>query len=158
MKSFRRRCLGLLLAPLLLAGPACQRPEEPPRPADLLPQERLIPLLADLHLLEARVENSHLSPDSARALFASQQKALLWQREVTDSAFHRSYRYYSIHGKDLDDIYGAVIDTLRGREKKLAPVAASPAQPAPPSLVVKPLAINPSTIKPPVVKVKKPAK
>ena len=123
MKIFHRRCRGLLLAPLLLAGAACQRPEEPPQPADLIPKEKLIPLLADLHELEARVESSRLSPDSARALFLAQQKNLLWRYEVSDSAFHRSYRYYGIHGKDLNEIYKSVIDTLSGREHKLNPNA-----------------------------------
>lgn len=125
MKTFRRRCLGLLLAPLILAVPACQRPEEAPIPADLLPKEKLIPLLADLHILEARIESSRLSNDSARALFLAQQKDLLWKREISDSAFHRSYRYYSVHGKDLNDIYGAVVDTLTRREAALDPKAAA---------------------------------
>ena len=128
MKSFRRCCLGLLLPSFLLALPACQRPEEPPRPADLLPKERMVLLLADLHLLEARVENSRLPPDSSRALYLTQQKDLLLKRAVSDSAFQRSYRYYGIHGKDLDDIYGAVIDTLGRREAKLK---AFPMVPAP---------------------------
>ena len=121
MKSFRRCCLGLLLAPLLLAAPACQRPEDPPQPANLLPKARMISLLADLHLLEARVESSRLPIDSARALYQAQQKDLLWKNEVTDSVFHRSYRYYTIHGKDLDEIYGAIIDTLTRREERLDP-------------------------------------
>ena len=105
--------------------PACQRPEETPPPAGLLPKEKLVPLLADLHMLEARVETSRLSVDSARALYLSQQKDVLWKREVTDSAFQRSYRYYSIHGKDLDEIYGAVIDTLGKREARLDPMTAA---------------------------------
>ena len=104
--------------------PACQRPEEPLRPADLLSKERLVPLIADLHLLEAQVEGSRLSPDSSRALYLSEQKNLLSKRGVTDSAFQRSYRYYGIHGKDLDDIYGAVIDTLTRREAKFKPPVA----------------------------------
>ena len=124
MKLFRRRCQALLLAPLLLALPACQRPEEPPRPADLLTKEQLVPLLADLHILEARVESSRLSPDSSRALYQAEQKNTLWKREITDSAFQRSYRYYGIHGKDLDDIYGAVIDTLKHRQDHFGPTHA----------------------------------
>ena len=124
VKSFNHCCLSLLLASLLLTLPACQRPEEPLRPADLLPKERLIPLIADLHLLEAQVEGSRLSPDSSRALYLSEQKNLLSKRGVTDSAFQRSYRYYGIHGKDLDDIYGAVIDTLTRREAKFKPPVA----------------------------------
>lgn len=91
----------------------------------------MITLLADLHLLEARVENSRLSPDSARALYLINKKILFRKRIVTDSAFQRSYRYYGIHAKDLDDIYGAVIDTLGKREARLSPdgkLGANPAQ------------------------------
>lgn len=119
MKSFPRRCLGLLLAPLLLVGPACERPEEPLQPTELLPREKMIAVLANLQVLEARVENSRLPPDSARALYLTQQKVLFQQHAVTDSAFHRSYRYYNTHGKDLAEIYQAVIDTLSQRAAKL---------------------------------------
>jgi hypothetical protein len=134
VKTFRRRSLALLLAPLLLASPACQRPEEAPKPADLLPKEQMIRLLADLHVLEARVENSRLPQDSARALYLARQKDLLWRYEVTDSTFQRSYRYYGVHGKDLHDIYGAVIDTLNLRAARFAPAGAgaSPAAQIPP--------------------------
>jgi hypothetical protein len=109
---------GPLLA-ALLALPACQRPEEVARPADLLSREQLTGVLADVHILEARLEQSRLAPDSARALFLSQQKELLWKRQISDSAFQHSYRYYGSHGKDLDEIYGAVIDTLDNRAYKL---------------------------------------
>ena len=127
MKSFRRRCLGLVLPALfLLALPACQRPEESPRPADLLPKDKVVQLVVELQVLEARVENSRLSADSARALYLTSQKEIFWKHEVTDSVFQRSYRYYSIHGKDLDEIYAAAIDTLGRREQRLAP-AATPA-------------------------------
>ncbi len=81
----------------------------------------MVPLLADLHVLETQVENSRLPPDSAKALFREQQHALFWSRQVTDSTFQRSYRYYSIHNKDLNEMYQAVIDTLGLRVNKFAP-------------------------------------
>ena len=133
MKTLRRCCLGLLLAPFLLALPACDRPEDAPPPADLLPKDKMIRLLADLHVLEAQVETSRLNPDSARALFLTQKKALLWSREVSDSSFQRSYRYYGVHGKDLGEIYGAVIDTLNLRKERLGP-GPTPPTPAPPAV------------------------
>ena len=128
MKSFHCRYLSLVLAPLLLAVPACQRPEEPPKPINLVPREQMAQLLADLHQLEAQVESSRLSPDSSRGLFLAQQKNLLWKYQVTDSAFQRSYRYYGIHGKDLNEIYAGVVDTLGKREARLSPATAT--QPA----------------------------
>jgi Domain of unknown function (DUF4296) len=134
VKPFCRRGLALpglspLLPALLLALAACQRPEEAPRPADLLPKERMAPLLADLQQLEAQIENSRLAPDSARALFQAEQKNMLWKLQVTDSALQHSYRYYGAHGKDLPELYQAVIDTLKERQKKFAPLPVGPPAP-----------------------------
>jgi len=109
------------LLALALALPACQRPEEPLRPADLLPRPQLVAALVDLHLLESRVENASLKPDSARALFVAQQKNIFWTYHLNDSSFQHSVRYYGIHGKDLDDIYAAVIDSLDSRVHQLDP-------------------------------------
>lgn len=122
MKIFCRRGLALLLPAALLVLPACQRPEEVPAPVDLIPREKMAPLLADLHVLETQVENSRLPPDSAKALFREQQHDLFWRWQVTDSVFQRSYRYYTIHNKDLNELYQAVIDTLGQREKKFPPL------------------------------------
>ena len=110
--------LGLALG-LLATG--CARPEQVPTPAVLLPKEKMVSLLVQIHLLEARVETSHLPPDSARALFLSQQRDLLWRNGVAqpDSVFERSYRYYATHAKDLDEIYAVVIDSLTQRAKKM---------------------------------------
>nr|WP_262894998.1 DUF4296 domain-containing protein [Hymenobacter negativus] len=94
----------------------------------MVPREKMAQMLADLHQLEAQIESSHLSPDSSRALFLAQQKNLLWKHEVSDSTFQRSYRYYGIHNKDLNEIYAGVIDTLNKREARLNPAKAN--QPA----------------------------
>ena len=115
--SFISRALALAL---LLAAPGCERPEQVPTPPHLLPKDQMVSLLVQIHLLEARVENSRLSPDSARALYLSQQRELFWRSNVppADSAFERSYRYYAAHNKDLDEIYAVVIDSLTARNKK----------------------------------------
>ncbi|MDJ0365164.1 DUF4296 domain-containing protein [Hymenobacter sp. H14-R3] len=108
--------LGLLLA---LAG--CGRPEQVLPPPNLLSKQEVTSLLIQFHLLESRLESSRLSPDSARALFLSQQLLVLQRHHVptADSAFERSYRYYSTHAKDLDEIYVGVIDSLEAMNKKM---------------------------------------
>nr|WP_279592407.1 MULTISPECIES: DUF4296 domain-containing protein [Hymenobacter] len=88
-------------------------------PAQLLSKEQMRGILIDLHILEARIESGRLSTDSARALYNEQQRLVLQQHQVTDSVFQQSYRYYAIHDKDLDGIYGEIIDSLAAREKKL---------------------------------------
>lgn len=111
----------MLLGAGLLLATSCDRPELVPAPSNLLSKENVASLLIRFHVLESRVESSRLAPDSARALFQSQQRQILkhYQLAEADSAFDRSYRYYAIHGKDLDEIYAAVIDSLAAREKKM---------------------------------------
>jgi hypothetical protein len=118
---------GLLLA--LLSG--CTIPEEVPPPTQLLPKEKMVSLLVQLHLLEARIESSRLPPDSARALFQAQKKALLWKSGIksADSLLEHSYRYYAVSHKDMDEIYKAVVDSLEHRETVLSGEKAPPAHP-----------------------------
>lgn len=104
----------------LLAG-GCEQPELAVPPKQLMPKEQMVSTLIALHLLEARVDAAQLSPDSGRALYNELQKNLLWSRNLTDSVFRQSYRYYAIHEKDLDDIYGQVIDSLSRRGGGTAP-------------------------------------
>ena len=108
---------SLLLA--LLAS--CAMPEEVKPPDPLLPKEKLVSLLVQLHILESRIEASRLPPDSARALFQSQKSEILWKNNVSekDSLLPHSYRYYAINHKDMDEIYKAVIDSLALREVRM---------------------------------------
>jgi hypothetical protein len=118
---------ALLGAGLLLAT-GCERPELVPPPPNLISKEKLTSLLIRLHILEARIESSRLAPDSARALFQTQRTVILkhYQLSEADSTFERSYQYYSIHGKDLDEIYAVIIDSLAAREKKMSAKPTAP--------------------------------
>ncbi|GAA3925039.1 hypothetical protein GCM10022406_08890 [Hymenobacter algoricola] len=123
--------MPLLLLLTLLLG-QCQRPEEALPPQPLLPKDKMVSLLVQIHLTEARVEATNLPADSSRALYRQLHKDLLWRQDVTDSLFQRSYRYYAVHEKDLDEIYGVVIDSLTRRKELLnapkpAPGTAPPA-------------------------------
>ena len=108
-----------LLSLALLSG--CAIPEEVAPPPQLLPKEKMVSVLVQLHLLEARVEASRLPTDSARALFQAQKKEILWKNNLADgdTLLQRSYRYYAVNHKDMDDIYKAVIDSLQRREAQL---------------------------------------
>lgn len=116
LRSHLRLTFALSLTLLLVQ---CQRPEEPVQPQQLLPKEKMTSLLTNLHIAEAQVEAARVSQDSARSLFNQLRRDLFWRYETTDSAFYQSYRYYAVHDKDLDKIYGDVIDSLSLRELKL---------------------------------------
>ncbi|WP_170172590.1 DUF4296 domain-containing protein [Hymenobacter rigui] len=128
MKRYSFRA-GSWLCALALLVTACQKPEEVPVPAQLIPRDKMVSLLVELHLLEARTDAAILPQDSARALFRQQQKDVYWRYEVTDSAFVQSYRYYAIHDKDLDEIYSTVVDSLSLREARLTTPGSPPPHP-----------------------------
>ena len=98
---------------------ACQRPEEPVAPQKLLAKPDFARLLMELHLTESRIDAARLSRDSSVALFEQVKDSLLQAHQTDDSVFQQTYRYYSIHGKDLQEVYDAVIDSLNLRGVKL---------------------------------------
>lgn len=109
-------CAGVALT--LLA--ACQRPEEIAPPTPLVPKPEMAQLLAEIHLAEVRVDASRLTSDSAQALFLQYKDSLLRRQGITDSAFAKSYRYYTIHDKDLEEVYKLVLDSLEARRARYA--------------------------------------
>ncbi|KAA9327125.1 DUF4296 domain-containing protein [Hymenobacter busanensis] len=97
----------------------CGRPEDPTPPANLLPRDKMVSMLIDVHLLESRVGAANLMQDSATALFDQQLQELYWRQEVSPEVFRASYEYYAIHDKDLEELYKVVIDSLEQREFRL---------------------------------------
>jgi hypothetical protein len=112
--------IGQVFLGLLLAG--CSMPEEVAPPPQLLSKQEMASLLVQLHLLEAQVESSRLPPDSARALFQQQKREILRKNNVSekDSVLPRSYRFYAVNHKDMDEIYKVVIDSLERRSTKFS--------------------------------------
>lgn len=110
--------LALGLATTLLLT-QCDRPDDPAPPAKLLPRDEMVRLLIDLHLTEARVEAARMQPDSARVLFRQQAKDLYQRHHTDETTFEESMRYYAIHGKDLEEIYGTVVDSISMRQAQL---------------------------------------
>ncbi|GAB3840114.1 DUF4296 domain-containing protein [Hymenobacter jeollabukensis] len=119
MKNLLRTAL-LALAPVLLSQ--CDRPEEQVPPVKLLPREQMVSLLVDMHITEARVEASRLPHDSARVLFREQAKAVYWRHETDEATFRENMRYYATHGKDLEEIYATVVDSIQARQNGGTPV------------------------------------
>ena len=109
----------------------CGIPEEVKPPDQLLSKEELERVLVQLHLLEAQVESSRLSPDSARALFQQQKSEILRKNNISekDSVLQRSYRFYAVNHKDMDEIYKVIIDSLEHRATKLNSSAHTMPQP-----------------------------
>ncbi|MBV6406106.1 MAG: DUF4296 domain-containing protein [Flavobacteriales bacterium] len=118
MSRQRIRCSRLFRGPsrtlaLVLALAGCA-PEGPP--ADVLPRERFVQVLAEAQLIEARINREgaveHRSNEKVDAYYAR-----LYEREgITEADFRRSFDHYAQDPAVLKDIYSDVIATLSRRK------------------------------------------
>lgn len=107
----------LLLVGLALCLSACDSEEKPP--ADLLSEEKMAAILADIHVAEARVTNMQLrSLDSSVLVFEQLQQQIWKKHQVDTSLYHKSYTFYTTHPAYLTEIYDKVEKKLEVREKK----------------------------------------
>ncbi|WP_187263015.1 DUF4296 domain-containing protein [Pontibacter beigongshangensis] len=92
--------------------------KKPQKPANFVPDEKMVRIMADLHTAEARVERSLSYPDTALMTFNHYQKEILQQHEVTEEQFRTTYRYYLENIPEMDKLYEVIIDTLSVRESR----------------------------------------
>jgi hypothetical protein len=102
---------------LLLAAASCKGPAEE-IPEDILPKEKMVQILIRIHIAEATVGIKNLPSDSASKLYKSYQNEILKEQAVDDSTYARSYSFYVIRPQLMNEIYGAVVDSLSLRETR----------------------------------------
>jgi hypothetical protein len=89
-------------------------------PDNLVQENEMVQILADIHTAEARVENNVVYPDTAMMAFNYLQSQILKKHGVTQKQFERTYRYYLNHLEEMDKLYEVIVDTLSLRESKAA--------------------------------------
>jgi len=102
---------------LLLAAASCKGPAEE-IPEDILPKEKMVQVLIRIHIAEAAVGMKNLPSDSASKLYKSYQNKIFKEEAVGDSAYAKSYSFYVKRPELMDEIYGAVVDSLSLRETR----------------------------------------
>ena len=101
---------------ILLVAVSCASDQTP---ETVMSEQAMINFLIDLHVTEATVQNLRLNTDSAGVVFAAQEKFLFKKHNISDSKFHDSYNYYLAHPIILEEIYGAVVDSISLRQSLL---------------------------------------
>ncbi|MDX5420983.1 MAG: DUF4296 domain-containing protein [Hymenobacteraceae bacterium] len=85
----------------------------------MIEKERMVRILADVHMAEAQVEHALVYPDTALMTFNHQQQLILDKHGVSQEEFRDTYRYYLVNVKEMDALYETIIDTLSVREAKI---------------------------------------
>ncbi len=110
------------LLPLLALLMACSNAPSPPE--NLIPQEKMVQILKDVHLAEQRIIRLRLgSQDSSVVAYQVLENEILKKYQSDTGTYRASYRYYIAQPDKFKDIYQGVVDSLTAledREKKTA--------------------------------------
>ncbi len=107
----------LLFIIILLSLGGCSRFKDP-KPADLIPQEKMIQVLADIHVADALVE--HRSGTQNNLPLTSALYARIYHNYgITAAQYKSSYSYYEAHPVQMDRMYEQVITELSKKEALL---------------------------------------
>ncbi len=101
----------ILILSLTFILSACGGEELEP-PDNLVSKEQMISFLIDLHLAEAKINTLAVPYDSSKLLYKHYEKYLFEKHEIEDSAYYESFKYYLHNLQTMDEIYGAVVDSL----------------------------------------------
>ena len=105
---------GWLLALWLLAG--CGGEERPPR--QVLSEEKMASILADVHVAEARVNRMRLSSLDSSVIIYNRLQQQIWKKHEVDTLVYRqSYEFYMANPSYMARIYEKVREKIEAREK-----------------------------------------
>jgi hypothetical protein len=90
------------------------------RPEGILGQEQMVKAFRDIYLTEAKVSRLGIRFDSTKLVFELMRSQSFQEMGINDTVFMQSFDWYSQHPNELDQIYGAVIDSLNLMEQRLS--------------------------------------
>jgi hypothetical protein len=105
---------SFLISLLILS--ACIKPAEPP--VGTIPKDTMTSILVDIHLAEAKVGMRNRPLDSARLYYEVYKDKIYEKYKITPERFDQSMNFYVSNVRQLDEIYGRVVDSLGKRESQ----------------------------------------
>jgi hypothetical protein len=94
--------------------------ESPKPPPGTLDKDRMINILIDIHIAEAKASGASLrSQDSSTVYYKVLEGDVFKKHGVDSTIYYNSYRYYMQHIKEMDQIYAAVVDSLSLRDNSI---------------------------------------
>lgn len=119
----------ILLMMLLLGLVSCGEGEQV-NPAFeskiIIPQDTLILVLKDLHIVDAAAKQNLILNNAINVYKYQEYKAVLEKYELSKARFDSTINLYTQHGKQLDELYEKVIETLVQEEQMFDPSQREP--------------------------------
>jgi len=115
MFCFRKYIVAVLA--LFFVVSACDKPVVT-KPKKLVPRDRMVDMLTDMHIGESIFQNRHYSAEQVIQLTeADFYYSVLKKHKVADSTFEQSLIYYSSLPNEFEKIYSRVLNKLNEMEQ-----------------------------------------
>lgn len=121
--NYSKGFISAFLLGVMMFTMGCAKDEKVP--SNILPRQKMVSILTDIHELEAKINMLRLEHDSSKLLFNEHQARIFEQHNVSDSLYIKSFDYYMNRVDLMNKIYEAVVDSLslrknveRGNEAK----------------------------------------
>jgi len=88
-----------------------------PQPESLLPEDKMVEILVDIHMAEGMASSLPIPYDSSKKIYPLLEKEVFAKHEVSDSVYRESFEYYLRDLKTMERIYERTIDSLLLKEK-----------------------------------------
>lgn len=94
----------------------CAGPEEQP-PSDLIPRDRFVQVLADVHVIEARISHEMVVDQRTDSPAQRYYDEMYAERAITKEEYEKTYTWYTEHPEMMKALYDEVLQEL-GRRKE----------------------------------------
>lgn len=102
---------------ILISLNSCIKEYEVP-PTEILPEDKLVQIIADLHTEDAKITfKTKLQPDSVAALTKLAEARVVKKYKTNLLTYRKSRRWYEEHVHNYNRMYEKVVDTLAMREQ-----------------------------------------
>jgi len=113
MKAF----IHLFLLAVATSYFSCESKQEHAKiPVGVLSSQKIENYLYDLHLLEAKLQQSGIRQDTSTKLFLEMEKDLLKLHKIDSASLKKSLKFYSLNVELMDTIYSHLLK--RGQKEK----------------------------------------
>lgn len=93
-------------------------PKEVVVPADVLPKEKMVNVMIDMHLLEAALNLNYMT--EAQLKESGKYEQVFSDHNVTEAAYNNSLKFYTDHPKLMLVIYEELLEELSRRQAELS--------------------------------------
>ncbi|NBA78670.1 DUF4296 domain-containing protein [Emticicia sp. ODNR4P] len=103
----------LLLIGLLSACSASDKPD------NLIPEDKMITLLEEVHIAENQVNNLHMgSADSALVVYQVLEKEIFKKYSIDTAIYRASFKYYVARPEQFKAMYEKVVKDLEAKNER----------------------------------------